>query len=460
MPPLDLSRLFSPRSIAVLGASASTDKLGGQVFARLAESFRGELFAINPGETDIAGRMSVPSLEALPQPVDLLIVLAPGERLVEAIERCPEGCVGFLLAIPSGFGEVAHEGLELQQRLGAAARRAGMRVVGPNCVGLLNGSIGLNASIIPLMPPGGAAGLGVATQSGGFGMALAMYAADSGMAVSCFCDVGNTVDVSLADCVAYLAGDPATGVIGLYVESVRDLPSFMETLTEAAKAKPVVVCPLARTLSGQAASLAHVGIPADGARLASSLPDDAIVVHSGLDLLHVSRALLWQGRPLGGKRLAIVTGTGGIGTEIADLAGEHGLTIPRFSPKLTAAIARHLPVYAASANPVDLTPVWRDYPRLYPIVMAEIAASGEADLIAVSITDVPTTWPDLAQSLARSVPTLGLPVAVYWASRDADVVNMAALNAAHIPTYRATRELALALGALAHHGAATGGHAA
>lgn len=460
MPPLDLSRLFSPRSIAVLGASASTDKLGGQVFARLAESFHGELFAINPGETDIAGRMSVPSLEALPQPVDLLIVLAPGERLVEAIERCPEGCVGFLLAIPSGFGEVVHEGLELQQRLGAAARRAGMRVVGPNCVGLLNGSIGLNASIIPLMPPGGAAGLGVATQSGGFGMALAMYAADSGMAVSCFCDVGNTVDVSLADCVAYLAGDPATGVIGLYVESVRDLPSLMETLTEAAKAKPVVVCPLARTLSGQAASLAHVGIPADGARLASSLPDDAIVVHSGLDLLHVSRALLWQGRPLGGKRLAIVTGTGGIGTEIADLAGEHGLTIPRFSPKLTAAIARHLPVYAASANPVDLTPVWRDYPRLYPIVMAEIAASGEADLIAVSITDVPTTWPDLAQSLARSVPTLGLPVAVYWASRDADVVNMAALNAAHIPTYRATRELALALGALAHHGAATGGHAA
>jgi acyl-CoA synthetase (NDP forming) len=136
------------------------------------------------------------------------------------------------------------------------------------------------------------------------------------------------------------------------------------------------------------------------------------------------------------------------------------MTIPRFSPKLTAAIARHLPVYAASANPVDLTPVWRDYPRLYPIVMAEIAASGEADLIAVSITDVPTTWPDLAQSLARSVPTLGLPVAVYWASRDADVVNMAALNAARIPTYRATRELALALGALAHHGAATGGHAA
>ena len=460
MTPPDLSRLFSPRSIAVLGASASIDKLGGQVFARLAASFRGELIAINPGESDIAGRTSVPSVEALPHPVDLLIALAPGERLVEAIERCPEGRVGFLLAIPSGFGEVAHEGPDLQHRLAAAARRAGLRVVGPNCVGLLNGSIGLNASIIPLMPPGGATGLGVATQSGGFGMALAMYAADSGMAVSGFCDVGNTVDISLADCLAHFAGDPATGVIGLYVESVRDLPSFMQTLSEAAKAKPVVVCPLARTSSGQAASLAHVGMSADGARMAGDLPDDAIVVHSGLDLLHVARALLWQGRPLGGKRLAIVTGTGGIGTEIADLAGEQGMVVPRFSARLTAAIAQHLPAYAASANPVDLTPVWRDYPRLYPIVMAEIAASGEVDLIAVSITDVPTTWPDLAESLAQSVPTLGLPVAVFWGSRDADVANMAALNAARIPAYRATRELALALGALARHGTATGGHTA
>lgn len=460
MTPPNLSRLFSPRSIAVLGASASLDKLGGQVFARLAASFSGDLIPINPGESEIAGRTAVPSVEALPHPVDLLIALAPGERLVEAVERCPQGRVDFLLAIPSGFGEVPHEGPDLQHRLAAAARRAGLRVVGPNCVGLLNGTIGLNASIIPLMPPGGAAGLGVATQSGGFGMALAMYAADSGMAVSGFCDVGNTVDVSLADCLAHLAGDAATGVIGLYVESVRDLPSFTRTLSAAIQAKPVVVCPLARTPFGQAASLAHVGIAADGARLAASLPGEAIVVHSGLDLLHAARALLWQGRPLRGKRLAIVTGTGGIGTEIADLAAEQGMSVPRFSARLTAAIARHLPPYAASANPVDLTPVWRDYPRLYPLVMAEIASSGEADLIAVSITDVPTTWPDLARSLADSVPTLGLPVAVYWASRDADVVNMAALNAARIPTYRATRDLALALGALAQHGAATDGHAA
>lgn len=449
----DLGRLFSPRSIAVLGASASVDKLGGQVFGRLAASFKGELFATNPAETAIAGRPAVPSLGDLPTPVDLIVALLPGASLVEAIERCPEGQAAFLLAIPSGFGEVADEGPALQRRLADAARRTGMRVVGPNCVGLLNMDAGLNASIIPLMPPGGRPGLGIATQSGGFGMATAMYACDNGLAISSFCDVGNTVDVSLADCLGHLAADPATGVIGLYVESVRDPAEFQRALEQAAKRKPVILCALARSPAGQAASLAHVGIAANGAALAQGAGCGAITVDSGLDLLHVAKTLLWQTPIRRGRRLAIVTGTGGIGTEIADLASERGLVVERFSDRLAAAIARHLPAYAASGNPVDLTPVWRDYPRLYPLVLDEIARSGEADLIAVSVTDVPTTGPDLAQSLAQAIPGLGVPTAVYWASRDSDVANMAPLQAARVPCYRATRELALALAALAHSGA-------
>jgi acyl-CoA synthetase (NDP forming) len=137
---------------------------------------------------------------------------------------------------------------------------------------------------------------------------------------------------------------------------------------------------------------------------------------------------------------------------LADLASEQGLQVERFSSRLTQAIARHLPAYAASGNPVDLTPVWRDYPRLYPLVLEEIARSGEADLIAVAISDVPTTWPDLSQSLAGVAPRLGLPVAVYWASRDADIVNMASMQAAQVPVYRATRDVVLALASLARIG--------
>ncbi len=448
----DLSRLFSPRSIAVLGASASLDKLGGQVFARLAASFEGPLLAVNPIENAIAGRPVARALADLPQPVDLLVALLPGAPLVDAIERCPPGKAAFLLAIPSGFGETGDDGVELQRRLKAAARAAGMRVIGPNCVGILNATTGLNASIIPLMPSGGGGGrgLGIATQSGGFGMATAMYAADCGLEISCFCDVGNTLDVSLADCLHHLANDPATAVIGLYVESVREPEAFERMLAFAAQRKPVLVCPLARSASGQAASFAHVGIEADGAALLRTLANHALRVDSGLDLLHAAKALLWQGQHRRrGKRLAIVTGTGGIGTELADLASEQGLLVERFSATLAKAIARHLPTYAASGNPVDLTPVWRDYPRLYPLVLREISRSGEVDLVAVAISDVPTTSPDLARSLADTAPGLDLPVAVYWASRDADIANMEPLQAARVPAYRATRDVVLALAKLA-----------
>lgn len=451
----DLKRLFEPRSIAVLGASASPDKLGGQVFRRLAASFTGDLFAVNPAETDIEGRPSVPTLRDLPRPVDLVVALLPGAALVSAIEACPAGQVTFLVAIPSGFGEVRQDGPALQERLAHAARRAGMRVVGPNCVGILNPMAGINASIIPLAPPGGSPGLAIATQSGGFGMATAMYASDTGLAIASFCDVGNTVGVSIADCLRHFIASPAVGVIGLYVESVRDPADFVAALREAASCKPVLLCPLGRSPAGQMASLAHVGIAANPAWLGPAREAGVMIVDTGLDLLHAATALLWQGARPAGRRLAIVTGTGGIGTELADLASERGLIVNRFSDHLVAAIARHLPEYASSANPVDLTPVWRDYPRLYPLIIREIARSGEADLVAVSITDVPTTWPDLALALAEAVPDVGIPVGIYWASRDADVVNMAPLREARIPCFRTTRDLALALDALGRGGPAT-----
>jgi acyl-CoA synthetase (NDP forming) len=453
----DLKRLFEPRSIAVLGASTSLDKLGGQVFRHLAASFAGELFAVNPTETEIEGRPSVPALADLPCAVDLVVALLPGAALVKAIDDCPVGRAAFLVAIPSGFGEVKQDGPALQNRLAEAARRAGMRVVGPNCVGILNPAAGMNASIIPLTPPGGSPGVAIATQSGGFGMATAMYASDTGLAVAAFCDVGNTVDVSIADCLRHYADSSAIGVIGLYVESVRDPADFAAALREAALRKPVVLCPLGRSPAGQMASLAHVGIATNSTGLARVAETGVVIVDTGLDLLHAATALLWQAPSRAGRRLAIVTGTGGIGTEIADLASERGLVVNRFSDRLIASIARHLPEYASSANPVDLTPVWRDYPRLYPLIIEEIARSGEADLVAVSITDVPTMWPDLAVALARELPRAGLPIGVYWASRDADIVNMAPLREARIPCFRTTRDLALALDALARSGLAKAG---
>ena len=453
----DLSRLFSPRAIALVGASASLDKLGGQVAARLAAGFSGSFYPINPSQGEIAGRRALSSLAELPEPVDLLIALAPGASLVEMVEACPPGQARFLLAIPSGFGEVPGEGEALQARLAAAACRAGMRVVGPNCVGLLNGTTGLNASIIPLMPPAAAVGLGLITQSGGFGMATAMYAADSGLAVSRFCDIGNTIDLRAAEFVDYLANDPDTAVIGAFIESVRDPAEFGAALARAVARKPVLLCRLARTPAGRNASLAHVGIVPDAEALARHVPAGVIGVETGMELLHAAKALLWNSERPRGRRVAIVTGTGGIGAELADLAFERGLSVPVFSSTLQAALRRHLPGYAATGNPVDLTPVWRDYPWIYPAVIEDIAASGEADLVVASITDVPTTVPDLAEQLARRARAgFGLPLLVFWGSRDADVANMALLQAACVACYHSTVDVVRAAASLADTSALRG----
>jgi acyl-CoA synthetase (NDP forming) len=440
--------LFEPESIAVVGASGNEAKLGAQVFERLAKQFRGELFAVNPGQSEILGHRAVKSVRALPQPVDLLIALTPAASLVEAIEEIQPGQVGIAVAVSSGFAEAPGDGPALQARLAAAARRAKVRVIGPNVVGVLSPVTGLNASIIPLMPPGGSPGLGVVTQSGGFGMALAMYASDTGMAVSRFCDVGNTVDVSAAEVVQALVEDQATGVIGIFIESVRDLPAFCDAVEAAARLKPVVMCQVGRTPPGATASLAHVGVRPQWS--AGSAIPSAIHEPTGFDLLVSANAILWQGQRATGRRLAIVTGTGGVGSELADLAHEHGLGVPAFSQTLRDRIGRELPPYAGMGNPVDATPIWRQYPEVYPALISAITDSAEVDVIAVSITDVPTMVPDLAEALAALVRRRKvLPFAVYWASRDADLGNAAALRAAGIPVYRTTRHLIGACAALA-----------
>jgi acyl-CoA synthetase (NDP forming) len=280
-----LQSLFEPKSIAVVGASGNAAKLGAQVFGRLAENFGGTLYAINPSQAEIAGRPTLASAAVLPEPVDLLVVLTPAAALVEAVEQLPPGMVRNIVAISSGFAEApsADDGVALQRRLVDAARRVGARVIGPNVVGVLSPATGLNASIIPLMPPRGNPGIGVVTQSGGFGMALAMYSNDAGVGVSRFCDVGNTADVTAAEIVDALAEDPATGVIAIFIESVPDVSRFERAVEAAAERKPVVYCNVGRTPAGAAASLGHLGMRPNWPSAAP--PPGVHVVETGHELL-------------------------------------------------------------------------------------------------------------------------------------------------------------------------------
>jgi acyl-CoA synthetase (NDP forming) len=441
--------LFNPKSIAVAGASNTPGKLGYDFIRRLSACFHGTLAAINPRESEVAGVPAVARLADVQGHIDLAIALLPGERLLEVIEACPAGKVRFLAAVPSGFAEVSQMGNEHQKRLAQLAQARGMRILGPNIVGIFNGVSGLNASLMPALAPGGH-GLSCLTQSGGFGMALSMYALDRNIRVAKFCDLGNMADVEVHEILDYFAEDAETRVIGLFLESVRTLDPAIAALKRAAERKPVILTPVGVQAAGRRASLSHLGLTESAARLVAAAPRSVIRAATAQDLLNAANACLRQPRAAG-RRVAIVTGTGGIGAELADLCTEYGLDVVAFSEKLRSALGELLPAYAGLGNPVDLTPIWWDYPKIYPRVLDAISASGEADIVIVCITDVPTQYPDLAEALALWGPraTSSQSYIVFWGSRDQDLAGMTKLESAGFPCFRSTREAAVAATALA-----------
>ena len=443
-PPFE--RLFAPRSIVVVGATDASGKLGNLFLKRLAQGYRGDLLAVNPRLREIERIRCFPSIHDIPsyEPIDLMLALLPGGKLVETVRTIPKGKVRFLVAIPSGFADMPGAGDALQEELVACSRKAEITVLGPNVVGLMNCEIGLNASMMPLMPPGGA-GVSFLTQSGGFGMAMSMYTNDNGLKVAKFCDCGNSAGVQAEQLIGFLADDPATHVIALYLESVRDERMFFHNLEVATRKKPVALCVLGRTSAGQMASQAHLGRRSNMSELVAKLPETVHVAETAQELLDACQALSFQGKATG-NRIGIVTGTGGIGSELADLACDAGLEIPSFSGRLRERLAAFVPEYASVANPVDVTPIWQKYPTVYPALIQEINSSDEVDGLLISITDVPTTFPDLANTLVAE-GRFGRPAVVYWGSRNADLEPMYRLQMAGIPCFRSTRA---AVSALAH----------
>ena len=442
-----LDLLFNARSIALVGASNKPGKMGNLFAQRLCNGFRGDFYPINPNESEVVGVKCYSSVSALPEPVDVLIALVPGTELMRLVESGTEKFAHFLIAIPSGFAEVSDRGRELQAQLIEAAHSRGMKVIGPNSVGYMNCETGLNASMIPLVPPGGR-GVAYLTQSGGFGMALAMYAADHGMHVAKFCDVGNMSDIDINSVLCYLGDDPSTAIVGLFLEAVKDIESFLATLEQVARHKPVVMSAVGLSQAGVASSRAHLGLDPNLGSIRGALPEGAHFADTGLELMDACKAILWQQRPIG-RRLAIITGTGGIGSELADLVTAEHIEVPALSTALQKQLRAHLPDYASVGNPIDVTPIWWQYPDVYPQLIKLLDASGEVDMILVSITDVATTLPALTEAIAAVQKScLRTSLCVYWGSRAQDLGAMLPLQQALIPCYSTTRAAAKAVAAL------------
>ena len=390
--PIDLASLtplLKPASVAIVGASRDPAKIGGLPLAFMkASGFAGALYAVNPRGEEVQGLRSYRSVAEIPGTIDLAILSLPAPAVLPALRDCQEKAVRAAVVFSAGFAEVDDRGRALQTEIASLARQGGMRVLGPNCMGVVNFGTGLVASFHPAYREGiGRAGrIGLVSQSGALsGLCFAM-AADRGLAYSASASTGNEADVDVADCLAYLAEDPETSVIQLYLEGCRDGRKLMAALDLAReRRKPVICLKPGSTAEGAVAVASHTA-----ALAGSDAVFDAVLrqmgayrAHSLEEFFDIAAACAIGVLPKN-DRVGLVTVSGGIGVLMADTAVRAGLEVSPM-PEPAQARIRALVSFAATRNPVDITGHAVNDPTLADKALAIVMEAGAYGSVILSI---------------------------------------------------------------------------
>ena len=352
-----LRRVLAPDSVAVVGASRSRGSVGSEVLHHLRTGgYAGRLHVVNRAASEVQGLPCLPSVADLPEPVDLAIVAVPAAGVLEVARACGKRGVRSMVVLSAGFAEVGAAGAQAQRELLEICRTTGMRLVGPNCLGVINTApdARLNATFATDMPPRG--NVGMLSQSGGLGIALLERSRELGIGISSFVSVGNKADVSGNDLLRFWEDDPATEVVLLYLESFGNPRTFARVARRLSRTKPVVAVKSARGVAGARAAGSHTGALVS----ASDVTVDALFRQAGVirtgtmsELFDVTKLLSSQPLPEGG-RVGILTNAGGPGILCADACEEQGLDVVELPAALRERIRAFAPPEAALGNPVDL----------------------------------------------------------------------------------------------------------
>ena len=349
-----LESLFSPRSVAVVGASAEPGKLGYSILDNVLKfGFKGPIYPINPRAPEILGVKAYPRLIDVPGDVDLIVIVVPPPAVLPVMKDAATKGVKAAVIITAGFREAGAEGLAAERVVMEVARAAGIRVVGPNCLGVINTFAQLNGSFAPGMPAQGR--IAFASQSGALLTALLDWAALYKIGFSKVVSLGNKADVSEIDLIRALQDDEETRVIAAYLEGITDGQEFMRTAREATRHKPLLIFKSGTTAAGSRAVSSHTGTLAgsEAAYVAAFKQTGAIRATTMGELFDLANAFAMQPLPAG-RRLAIVTNAGGPGIIATDAAEKAGLQLSGFSPEAIAKLREKLPPTASFYNPVDI----------------------------------------------------------------------------------------------------------
>jgi acetyl coenzyme A synthetase (ADP forming)-like protein len=347
---------FNPQSVAVIGASRDPGSIGYRILdALLKNQFQGAVFPVNPKANEIAGIRTYKSVRDLPQSVDLAVISVPRAAVAAVVEECAAKEIRALIVITAGYAEVNAEGRELQNKLVAQVRGHGMRMVGPNCMGLLNTDpqIRLNASFSPVFPPHGQ--VAMSSQSGALGLAILAAAKRFNLGLSYFVSVGNKADVSANDLLQYWEDDEQVNVILLYLESFGNPRRFSRIARRVSRRKPIVALKAGRTKAGGRAAGSHTAALAASDSAVEALFQQTGVIRAETleEMFDLAAALGSQPLPKG-RRVAVVTNAGGPGILCADACEAQGLAVPELSATVKARLASFLPTAAGLGNPVDM----------------------------------------------------------------------------------------------------------
>jgi acetyl coenzyme A synthetase (ADP forming)-like protein len=447
-----LRPFFHPQSVAVIGASRDPQSIGHRLLDALIQTrFRGPIYPVNPKASEIAGLRVYPSLSAIPGPVDLAVIVVPRDAVVGVVDECAAKQIRALIVITAGFAEAGPEGAALQTRLVENVRQRGMRMIGPNCFGLLNTdpNVRLNATFSPLFPPGGR--VAMSSQSGAIGLAVLAGARRIRLGISSFVSVGNKADVSTNDLLQYWEEDQATDVILLYVESFGNPRRFARIARRVGRRKPIVAVKAGRSRSGGRAAGSHTA-----ALAASDVAVDALFRQTGVlradtldEMLALAAGLSQQPLPAG-RRVGIITNAGGPAILCADACEAQSLTVPELSPPIRKTLSAFLPAAAALNNPVDL--IASATAEQYRQAVETLLAADEIDALIILYMSVTTAdQAPIAQGIESGIVTgrkrgaTTKPVLICWMA-EGDSGRIFSLPSETIPTYGLPESPALVLG--------------
>jgi acetyl coenzyme A synthetase (ADP forming)-like protein len=443
--------ILYPRSIAVIGASRARGSIGARLFSNLVGSgFTGAVYPVNPKAGVVHSVRAYPSILDIPDPVDLAFIVVPAAFALDAVRECAEKRVKGLVVITAGFSEVPG-GEDLERQILEVARSAGMRMVGPNCMGVLNTdpAVQMNGTFAPVYPPRG--NVAMSSQSGALGIAILDYARQNNIGISTFISVGNKADVSGNDLLLAWEEDPATDVIVLYLESFGNPRRFARLARRIARKKPIVAVKSGRTNAGTRAASSHTGALASVDVAVEALFNQAGVIRTTTleELFGVASLLANQPVP-GGRRVGVITNAGGPGILAADALESEELELPELSEGLRAKLAEALSPEASTRNPIDL--IASASPEQYRHCIETLIESDEVD--AVMVIYIPTT-PDGLPGVAAAVRETATAhhgkktfVTVFMESEH----SAALFEDARIPTYVFPEAAAIALSRAARYG--------